>query len=272
MASIPARWIPVAALLAQQCGLVLVLGSAMQLLHRLTGRTLRGLADTPTGGDLVVYACVTGALCWASLRFAERVRGDARGAAWRGAPAVFVGGFVLGAACNAAPWLLAIGQGDARVVSWRPPEMSSAAVFLGVVLAWWNAAFEEITSRAVPHRLLAHWGPASSAAVVAAAFALMHGIGESLNPSRLVYLWSLGVVLSTCWIATQRIALGTGLHAGWFWASFIPSGRFESGAVLALDGRVGPYVLWTDRLLTVVALSALVWLHRRPRARHLPES
>lgn len=261
------RLAPLPSLLLQQLVLALVLGAAMRGVQALTGHALRGLADAPGLVDLTAYAIITVALAVAGVRFVGRVH-PTRPLRWHamaGRPSAWLMGFAIGAAANAAPWLLALANGDARLVAWRPSALGLGPVILGFALAWWNAGFEEVTSRAVPHRLLTDWSPVPATLVVAACFALLHGIGETLTPGRLLYLWSLGVVLSTCWLATGGVALGTGVHAGWFWASFVPSGRFASGALLHIDGRVGPYVQWADRLLLITALVALVWLHRTAR-------
>lgn len=259
---------PLPSLLLQQVVLAAALGAAMRAVQAITGHALRGLADAPGAGELAAYAVVTTLLAVASVRLVARVH-PAAPLAWRtlaGRPGAALAGFAVGAALNAAPWLLALARGDARVTAWRPDAAGCLPLLLGLALAWWNAGFEEVTSRAVPHQLLRGWRPAPAAALAAACFALMHGIGESLTPSRLLYLWSLGVVLSGCWLATRRVALGTGVHAGWFRASFLPSGRFASGALLAVEGRVGPYVQWTDRLLFLTALGGLAWWHRAARA------
>jgi membrane protease YdiL (CAAX protease family) len=265
---------PWPALLTQQLGLVAVLGLAMRGLQWATGRNLRGLADRPHLVDLLVYAVVTSALIGASIALARGVEPSAL-PSWRsmlGRWRSLGVGFVIGATLNTIPWTLAVVRGDATVGDAFSGRVTATAVLTGLLLAVWNAGFEEVTSRAVPLTITRRWRPAYSVIVTSLLFALMHGIGESLSPSRVLYLFSLGVVFAICWVVTGSVALGTGVHAGWFWASLVPSGRAASGALLQVDGDVGRYVQWTDTVLAVVAIAGIAWLLRRSRTPHFSPS
>jgi membrane protease YdiL (CAAX protease family) len=174
-------------------------------------------------------------------------------------------GFLVGAAANSLPWLVAWASGAARLEAHLldGEHPLGPALWLGILAGTLNATFEEATSRAAPLALLRPWPAWRSAALSALLFALMHALGEALSPARLFYLFSLGVLLAWAYVATGHIWLGVGLHAGWFWASLLPSGRFHAGAALELRGAVGVYVLISDALLGLLALLALFRLSRQ---------
>lgn len=255
-------------LVAQQLLLVATL-LAVMLAHRdMTGRQLHGLADAPRAVDLLVYLAVTGVLTWASYRLVQRA-----------SPGTSLGlrpslgrlkqgllGFLIGAAANSLPWLLAWASGAARLEGHLFDGAHSIVpgFLMGLLVGVLNATFEEATSRAAPLALLRPWPAWRAAAVSSLLFALMHALGEVLSPARLIYLCSLGVLLAWAYLASGHIWLGVGLHAGWFWASLLPSGRFHAGAALALQGDVGGYVLASDALLGLLALFALWRLWRHP--------
>ncbi|MBY0490495.1 MAG: CPBP family intramembrane metalloprotease [Gemmatimonadaceae bacterium] len=248
--------------LGQQAMLVGVLGLVMLGHRQITGRTLKGLQDVPHLSDLLLYLVVTAGLVWASAAIT-----------WRTRPGATLGiridvartrhlltGLIVGAALNALPWLIPLLQGT--VVVEHRPHVAVVAVATGVGIALLNALFEEITSRAAPLALLAQWPAWRAVALTAFSFALMHGIGETLSLPRLAYLWALGVVLAVCWLRTGSVWLGTGFHAGWFWASLVPSGRMQSGALFGLRGSLGVALDIADGVLIVVALALLWSLHR----------
>lgn len=259
---------PAAALALQQLLLIAGLGSLMALAQALTGRTLRGLADAPSPGDLALYAASVAALVFISRRIARaRSPGVPLGLGLTRARARSAGlGFGLGALANALPWASALLLGDATITA--RVELASgrglAPIALGLGLAWANAWFEEATSRAAPLTILRPWAPWRAVAVSALCFGLMHGIGETLAPLRLAYLAALGVLLGAAYVGCGHVWWGAGLHAGWFWASLLPSGRFHGGALLALEGNVSAYVLTSDLLLMAAALGVLIHLARRP--------
>lgn len=256
------RFTPGRALALQQLVLIGGLGCVMAAARALTGRNLRGLQDAPQPVDLLLYAATVAALVYVSWRIARHSAAGARlglGLDW-GRAGVAVLGFGIGAFANALPWGLALLLGDAVVTA--RAELAAAqtlpAVALGLVLAWANAWFEEATSRAAPLTILREWPAWRAVGVSALCFALMHGIGEVLDPLRCAYLAALGVVFGAAFMWQGHVWLGTGLHAGWFWASLVPSGRLEGGALLALRGNVGVYVMVSDLLLIAAAL-LLLW-------------
>ena len=68
-----------------------------------------------------------------------------------------------------------------------------------------------------------------------------------------------GVTQALAYALTGNIWLASGLHAGANVASFIPTGLWHAGAVIALVGQV-PIPNWFMAILTLVALGTVVIL------------
>lgn len=254
------RW---AWFLGQQSAVFIVGAAALAALRGLTGRDVHGLRAAPTWTEFGGYLVLVGLFVWGTTRaLARATRG--------GAPPlgitfsvkrvlVMLAAFAIGFVWNAAPWLLAVWQGEVRFTALEPAP-AAAAISLGLALGLSNAFFEESVIRAYVMQLWHERSIFFRVSVSALAFTLQHFGGEAPSVERFLYLAALGVVLGVVFAFRRHVDASTGLHAGWFYATLVPAGRPELGSWLALEGDLRPALASADLVLELLALLGLVWM------------
>ena len=259
------RWLA----LAIQQATVFTVGAAFLFATRLfTGRRLRGGQDPLGAADAAAYAVLLIAVVAFTVWFHRRVRGGPLGLALdTRRAALFAAGLAAGALLNAWPWLIALATGEAVILY---STAAGGAIALGLSIALANAFLEEVTSRAFPLRLFDDWPVPRAILLSAALFALQHFTEGPLRIDSVIYLTALGVIFAAAYVATGNIWLGTGIHAGYFYASVIPTGRAHLGAWFATGGApVAP--LWVVDAIVIAIAVVLLNAVRRRDARPVPD-
>ena len=117
-----------------------------------------------------------------------------------------------------------------------------------------QSVMEETVNRAFPMRLWEHRSLLFRILVPSIFFAAIHLADENISVARIGILVIAGVTHSLAYALTGNIWFASGLHAGANIASFLPTGLWHAGAVVALVGQV-PVSNWVMAILMLLILA-----------------
>lgn len=254
---------------------LLILGIAilfLNLVRRLTGRTIRGGRD-PIGfldgavlvalsvGIIVltrvVYHWVKGrkvhplGLAMSMRRFIE-----------------LMAGLVIGFGLFIFPYLHALWRGTAFIHDRIGAHVGSLTavrlVSVAMLMLLLASVMEETANRAFPMRLWEHRSLLFRVVVPSIFFAALHFGGEPFAFDRAGILVMAGIVHSLAYALTGNIWLTSGLHAGANIASFSMSGLWHAGAIVSVFGRPS-FPNWVAGLALMALLGTLLALSRKKK-------
>ncbi|MBK5260801.1 MAG: CPBP family intramembrane metalloprotease [Thermoanaerobaculia bacterium] len=245
----------------------IVLGAGVAFLsgvRAFSGRTLRGGHDPFGAVDAIVYSVLLAALVALTIRLYRNLTDSDSGSLGlkltRRRVIAFGTGAVVAMAFRSWPWLLSIATGSAVIID---RVAAPRGLILGVFIAVSTAVFEEIASRAFPIRLFSGWPALRLTMLSATLFVLQHILDERLSVIAVLYLASIGTIFGAAYVMTGNIWLGAGLHAGFYYASVIPSGVTNLGAWYRVAGTMIIPSWLFDSLLIAMGLIALDIVRRR---------
>jgi len=196
--------------------------------------------------------------------------------AWRGAPAEFGAGFLLGAALFTVTIGIIWALGDYAIVGVNP--WTAMLVPLGFAIS--AGVLEEILFRGVIFRITEEWLGSWGALAVSS---LLFGAAHMANPhatltSALAIALEAGVLLGAAYMITRRLWLPIGLHAAW---NFTQSGVFVapvsgmtthglfvaklSGPAWATGGAFGPEASLPALLVAMSGVGLVIYVARTGR-------
>ncbi len=245
----------------------IVLGAGVTFLSGVrvfSGKVLKDGRDPFGAAEAIAYATLLAALAAFTIRLYRKLTGS---------DSVLLGlkltrprliafgiGAIAATAFRSWPWLLSIATGRAVIVDRLA---APRALALGIFIAVSTAVFEEIASRAFPIRLFSRWPALRLTMLSAMLFVVQHILDEPLSVIAVLYLASIGAIFGAAYVMTGNIWLGAGLHAGFYYASVIPSGVTNLGSWYRLAGTMIIPSWLFDSLLIAMGLIALDIVRRR---------
>lgn len=153
-----------------------------------------------------------------------------------------VAGLVIGFAFTILPYVDAFLSGTAtirdRITTHFDSLTIARIIAVAFVLLLLQSVTEETANRAFPMRLWEDHPFWFRVLVPSVFFAAIHLADEEFRIERIGMLLLAGVIQSFAYALTGNIWLASGLHAGANLASFIPTGLWHAGAVVALVGHI----------------------------------
>jgi membrane protease YdiL (CAAX protease family) len=177
-------------------------------------------------------------------------------------------GLVFGAVFAILPWVLALGNGTARVTDRAGAHFDGFSVIrmvgVGAFLLFVQGVMEEVTNRAFPMRIWEHRSLLFRLLVPAIFFAALHLADEQFAVQRVGILFAFAVILGLAYALTGNIWLASGLHIGGNIATWSISGLWHAGAVVNIAGQPA-YPPWVSVLVMLLVMGVAFGVSRRYR-------
>lgn len=169
-------------------------------------------------------------------------------------------GLAIGFAFTLFPYVSAYVAGTAtirdRITAHFDHLTAARLIAIAFLLLLLQSAMEETANRAFPLRLWEDRPLWFRILMPSIFFAAIHLAGEGFRAERIGLLIIAGVIQSFAYLLTGNIWLAAGLHAGANLASFLPTGLWHAGAIVALVGHV-PIPSWIMTAFMLLTLGTL---------------
>jgi membrane protease YdiL (CAAX protease family) len=240
--------------------------------RRLSGRTIHlgrdpvGLVD---GAVLIVLSVVVIALTRVMYHWIKGNDATPLGIALSPRRLVhLLVGLIIGAVLIGLPYAVGLWIGTMSIYDRITAHFDSLTVMRIIAVAFFllllQSVMEETVNRAFPMRLWEHRSLLFRIIVPSIFFAAIHLADENVSFERFGILLIGGVTHSLAYALTGNIWFASGLHAGANIASFLPTGLWHAGAVVALVGNVPvSNLIMALLMLLVLAIAKNANLHTR---------